>query len=438
LNIPVPDDLPVVVIGAGPVGLAAAAHLAERGMPLVVLESGRSAGTSVLQWGHVRLFSPWRYLVDAAARRQLATTSWAAPDDDALPTGADLVEQYLQPLADVPALAPHIRYGAHVQAIGRTGIDRVRTAGRQSVPFVVRLACGEEVLARAVIDASGTWRTPNPLGANGLPAHGETEVPVESAMPDVLGADRDRFAGRHTVVVGSGYSAAGTLLALAELATTTPGTRITWAIRGKDADRSYGGGTPDALPARGALGTHLHRLVDTGRVEMVTGFAVHAIHSTTAGSVELIALDGRTLTPDRVVSATGFRPDHSIAAELRLDLDPILGSTRALAPLIDPNQHSCETVPPHGVDELTHPEPGYYTVGIKSYGRASTFLTATGYEQVRSIVAAVAGDWTTARQVHFDLPESGACTVTPAATPVRTPIQHAAVPAATVGSSCCG
>jgi hypothetical protein len=117
----------------------------------------------------------------------------------------------------------------------------------------------------------------------------------------------------------------------------------------------------------------------------------------------------RTLTVDRIVAATGFRPDHGITSELRLDLDPVLGATRALAPLIDPNEHSCGTVPPHGVDELTHPEPGYYAIGVKSYGRAPTFLMATGYEQARSVVAALAGDWDAARDVRLDLPETGVC-----------------------------
>ena len=122
--------------------------------------------------------------------------------------------------------------------------------------------------------------------------------------------------------------------------------------------------------------------------------------------------DGRTLVAERIVTATGYRPEHRISAELRLDLDPILGCTRILAPLIDPNVHSCGTVRPHGVDELAHPEPGYYTVGVKSYGRAPTFLLATGYEQVRSIAAALAGDWAAAREVHLDLPETGVCSTT--------------------------
>ena len=405
------QDLPVVVIGAGPVGLAAAAHLAEWGIDFTVLEAGDGPAAAIREWGHVRLFSPWRYNVDTAARRLLAEAGWVEPDPQVLPTGEQLATDYLQPLADLPQLKPRIRYAARVAALTRLGVDRVRTAGRDEAPFLVRLAGGEDVLARAIIDASGTWATPNVLGSAGIPAHGEADVAdrVEPALPDVLGVDRARFAGRHTLVVGAGHSAANTLLSLAELAQQEAATTVTWAIRTGSAARTYGGGDADALPARGALGTRLHAHVDAGRIELLTGFGVHALHRLPDGRVEVTSRDGVEIVADRVVSATGFRPDHSIATELRLDLDPILESTRALAPLIDPNQHSCGTVPPHGVDELAHPEPGYYAVGVKSYGRAPTFLMATGYEQVRSVVAALAGDWHAARDVQLDLPETGVC-----------------------------
>ncbi|MCZ7422040.1 NAD(P)-binding domain-containing protein [Verrucosispora sp. WMMA2121] len=412
------DQLPVAVIGAGPVGLAAAAHLHERGLPYIVLEAGDGAGAAVRQWAHVRVFSPWRYNIDSAARRLLDEAGWVTPDPDALPTGADLVEHYLQPLANLPQLKPHLRYGARVTAISRLGYDRLRTTGRESAPFLIRLTDGREILARAVIDASGTWGSPNVLGASGLPALGETEAAahLEHALPDVLGTDRARFAGRHTLVVGAGHSAANTLLSLAELAATAPGTKVTWAIRAPSPTRTYGGGDADALPARGALGSRLRSHVDAGRIRLLTGFSVHAI-TPTAGRVAVTVRRGEAreqVTVDRIVAATGFRPDHTIAAELRLDLDPIMGATRALAPLIDPNEHSCGTVPPHGVDELAHPEPGYYAVGMKSYGRAPTFLMATGYEQTRSVVAALAGDWQAARDVRLELPETGVCRSNPA------------------------
>lgn len=406
-------DGPVVVIGAGPVGLAAAAHLVERGLPFLVLEAGATVGASIEQWRHVRLFSPWEFDIDAAARRLLIAAGSSLPDDAGLPTGAELVEDYLKPLAKLPDLAPHVRFGAEVVAISRVGTDRVRTNARDAAPFVVRLASGEEIIARAVLDASGTWRTPNVLGGNGLSAHGEADAAarIDHALPDVLGADRETYAGRHTVVVGAGHSAATTLLALAQLAEAEPGTRVTWAIRSGAPDRAYGGGEDDQLPARGALGSGLRSLVDRGRIDLVAGFTVHTVAPRSDDTVELRDTTGQTVVADRIVAATGYRPDWRPVSELRLELDPVLEASKDLAPLIDPNVHSCGTVYPHGVDELSHPEPGYYTVGAKSYGRAPTFLMTTGYEQVRSVVAALAGDWDAARQVQLELPETGVCSV---------------------------
>ncbi|MBU2667361.1 NAD(P)-binding domain-containing protein [Actinoplanes bogorensis] len=442
------DTLPVAVIGAGPVGLAAAAHLADRGLAFTVLEAGDQPAAALRQWGHVRLFSPWRYDIDAAAARLLGDAGWVRPDDDKLPTGAQLATDYLQPLADLPALKPHVRCHARVTAITRLGLDRLRSSGRNETPFLIRLAEGDDILARAVIDASGTWHTPNVLGASGIPAHGESDVAAygETALPDVLGRDRDRFAGRRILVVGAGHSAANTLLALADL----PGTTVTWAIRSASPARTYGGGSADALPARGLLGTRLREHVESGVITLLTGFGVQKVIATDGG-VEVS--DGtRTVTADRIVSATGFRPDHSMAAELRLDLDPIMGSTRALAPLIDPNEHSCGTVPPHGVDQLGHPETGYYAIGAKSYGRAPTFLMATGYEQARSVVAALAGDWDAARDVQLDLPETGVCSSNvpldadsitaeeaSRAALVRTPLTVIGAPASSAqqGGGCC-
>jgi thioredoxin reductase len=430
------SELPVVVIGAGPVGLAAAAHLAERDMDFLVLEAADDVGAAVRSWGHVRLFSPWRYDIDAAARLLLDKDGWIAPDADTSPTGAELVEQYLAPLAATAALAPRIRPGHRVVAISRVGVDRVRSRGREFAPFLVRVAVDgvtTDLHARAVIDASGTWDTPNVLGASGLPAHGEPEAAafIDHALPDVLGVDRATYAGKRTLVVGAGHSAANTLLALADLAEQVPGTRVTWAIRSGSAARTYGGGAADALPERGALGTRLQRLVADGRIELVNQFSAQAIRVLDAGSVEIESVDARgvrkVVACDRIIAATGFRPDHSFASELRLDLDPILGSTRALAPLIDPNEHSCGTVPPHGVDELAHPEPGFYAVGMKSYGRAPTFLLATGYEQVRSVVAALDGDWDAARDVRLELPETGVCS---------TSLPGSVVEAEGCGSSC--
>jgi glycine/D-amino acid oxidase-like deaminating enzyme len=403
------SDLPVVVVGAGPIGLAAAAHLSERGLDFLVLEAGPSVAAAIDEWRHVKLFSPWRYDIDAAARRLLEQAGgWTEPDLDTLPTGGALIDDYLAPLAKTPALTGKIRFDSPVAAVTRVGFDRIRTAGRENAPYLVRLADGSELLASAVVDAAGTWRRPNVLGASGIPARGEDEAAdfIVPALPDVLGRDRERFAGRRTAVVGAGHSAATTLLDLGELAEQVPGTEIVWVVRGSDQARTYGGGEADELPARGALGSRLRALVQSGRVELVSSFRIEAIRKDVR--IELAAGDRRVVA-DTVVNSTGFRPDHDMVSELRLDLDPVLGSTRALAPLIDPNQHSCGTVPPHGADELAHPEPGYYAIGAKSYGRAPTFLLATGYEQARSVVAALAGDWDAARDVQLNLPETGVC-----------------------------
>lgn len=409
--------LPVVVVGAGPVGLAAAAHLAERGLDFVVLEAGTRAGAAISEWGHVRLFSPWRYDTDAAARRLLEPTGWTPPAPDALPTGAELVRDYLAPLAAVPELAGRIRTGTRVVAVTRQGMDVTRTIGRGEQPLLVR-AVGPggavtDLAARAVIDASGTWGHGNPVGHSGLPAPGEEQAGpyITGPLPDVLGRDRDRFAGRHTLVVGMGHSAANTLLALAELAAAAPGTRITWAVRGSSAARLYGGGDGDGLPARGALGTRLRRAVEDGEIDLIRGYAITGFTSGD-GTVQVTgATPGgdRVVAADAVVAATGFRPDLGMLREVRLDLDPATEAPVRLAPLIDPNVHSCGTVPPHGESVLAHPEPGFYLAGMKSYGRAPTFLMATGHEQVRSIVAALAGDREAADTVRLDLPETGVC-----------------------------
>jgi thioredoxin reductase len=409
---------PVVIVGAGPVGLAAAAHLVSRGQRPVVLEAGPAVGAHVSAWGHVQVFSPWRFNVDEVSAKLLRANGWSDPDPDRLPTGAELVSQYLRPLAAIPELAPHIRLNARVTRITRSGYDKMKTPGRDTAPFAVRVrsADGGEstLLARAVIDASGTWSMPNPLGAEGIPAEGEAQAAerILYGIPAPLDTERERYAGRRVLVVGSGHSAFNVLLDLVTLAEAAPGTHITWAIRRADIGQLYGGGSADALPARSELGARLQSAVANGQIELVTDFKTTAVRSSDDG-VSVVDRRGRTLGPfDQIIASTGFRPDLSLTQELRLDLDSAVESPRVLAPLIDPNVHSCGTVPPHGVEELKHPESDFYIVGMKSYGRAPTFLMLTGYEQVRSVVAALVGDMEAARRVELTLPETGVCSST--------------------------
>jgi hypothetical protein len=214
------------------------------------------------------------------------------------------------------------------------------------------------------------------------------------------------------LVIGGGHSAANALLDLARLADNEPDTQLIWAVRSATLARVFGGGTADRLPGRGKLGTDLKQLVDSGRLQVVMSFSAVRVDETDRGAtVTGQGPSGEiTLGPvDRIIVATGLRPDLDMTRELRLDLDPWLEAPRAIAPLIDPNLHSCGTVPPHGYRQLAHPEPGYFAVGIKSYGRAPTFLMATGYEQVRSIAAHLAGDQAAADEVRLVLPETGVC-----------------------------
>ncbi len=349
------DKLPVAVIGAGPVGLAAAAELLMRGAVPLVLEAGPTVGASVLEWGHVRIFSPWKYDIDPAARDLLETDGWIAPDGEVYPTGRELVEGYLAPLGTV--LAPYIRLRHRVSAVTRLGFDKLKTEGRDGAPFALTVdtpAGEQQLLARAVIDASGTYGMPNPLGASGVLAQGEAALAdrIHYGIPDPLGRQRMRYEGKRVLVVGSGHSAFDVLIDLAQL----PATPITWLVRRPFADAKYGVGPFD-----------------------------------------------------EIVATTGFRPDLAPLREVRVRVDDVLEAPPALAPLIDPNVHSCGTVSPHGARELAHPEKDLYIVGMKSYGRAPTFLMLTGYEQVRSIACALTGDVRGAASVELVLPATGVC-----------------------------
>src|SRR5215207_4700328 len=290
-------ELPVVVVGAGPVGLAAAAHLLERGLEPLVLEAGPRAGAAVGQWQHVRLFSPWSEVVDPVAEKLLAGTGWTSPEPRSYPAGADWAADYLRPLA--AALGDRVRYGVTVVGVARRGRDRVVDAGRDTEPLTVhvRTAAGEQrILARAVLDASGTWSTPNPLGGDGLPALGERDAAdrITYRVPDLADpAVRDRYAGRRVAIAGSGHSALTALVAFDELAVEQPGTEVFWLLRRGAVGNVFGGGDADELPARGALGRRAAAAVDAGRITVVRGFRTAEVRQDDPGRLVLVDEDGR-------------------------------------------------------------------------------------------------------------------------------------------------
>jgi len=408
-----PIEYPVAVIGAGPTGLAAAAHLLSRGLTPIIFEAGDKAGASINEWGHVRMFSPWRFNVDSEAKRLLTASGWTAPQSDIYPTGQELLAQYIQPLSKLPEIEPNLHLSSRVVAVSKDEHDVMKTHGRDTAPFLLRVTSADgdrDVLASAVIDASGTYATPNWMGANGIPALGEKEngEHIAYGIPDVLGDARQRYSDRRVLVVGGGHSAFNALQDLVTLARVARRTRVFWAIRGTSLERILGGGENDQLEQRGMLGLKIRQLLADGAIELHQGIRINRVVASPEGLV--VHSKEQALPPvDEIIVTTGFRPDLQLLSELRLTLDPATGSPVELAPLIDPNEHSCGTVRPHGAHELRHPDGGAFIVGMKSYGRAPTFLMLTGYEQVRSVAAALAGDWESAGRSELVLPETGVC-----------------------------
>ncbi|MCY8937995.1 NAD(P)-binding domain-containing protein [Peribacillus frigoritolerans] len=399
------NALPVAIIGGGPVGLAAAAHLIKKGEKFIVLEAGESVGSSILEWGHVQMFSPWQYNIDQAAKELLENAGWTSPDEEALPTGRELVEKYLLPLSNLPEIKEQIMLQAKVVGVAKKAHDKLKTGKRDTVP----------IEAKAVIDSSGTWTNPNPILSNGIWTNAERQLhnEIHYGIPNVVQLE-NRYQNKTTLVIGSGHSAINALLGLATLQQKYSDTKIYWVLRKKQIHEVYGGQENDGLAARGELGIRIQQLVESGRINILTPFHINGVYPTNDKITVVGELSGEEFTIgdiDEMVVSTGFRPDTSFLNEVRINLDSTVESIDTLAPLIDPNIHSCGTVRPHGEQELRHPEKNFYIVGMKSYGRAPTFLLATGYEQVRSVVAYLTGDVEGAKEVHLELPETGVCSV---------------------------
>jgi thioredoxin reductase len=394
----------LAILGAGPVGLEAAAAAMELGFDVHVLERGEP-GAHVIAWGHVRMFTPWRMNVGPASARRLAQDGWVAPPAEECPTGLELVERVLQPLAATPELTARVHTHSQVVHVSRHGArknERPGGSARGEHPFrlLVRDAGGRENLlhAHAVVDATGTFGQPNWAGTGGIPARGETYLaPQMSYHPDdVLGLRRERHAGKTTLVIGGGASAVTTVTLLAQLAREVPGTRVAWVTR--RTTPGFAGEIPgDSLPARAALYAEGRRL-QTGGSE-----AVHWAGGCEVENIEYNSATHRyrvlTATPkgahveeaDQVIVNCGYGPDTSLYRELRVhECYETLAPMKLAAALQGAGSRDCTAIPAFGAELLASPEPDFYILGAKSYGRSSEFLLQTGYRQVADVLARLA------------------------------------------------
>lgn len=400
---------PVAIIGAGPIGLAAAAHLKSYNLPFIILEKNEVAA-NVASWEHVQLFSPWEFNVDSAAKQLLENIGWTMPNKNDIPTGKALREGYLLPLSEL--FKEQLHTNEEVIAITKLDADKMKSSNRVNKPFLIFTKNGQATKtykASAIIDATGTWGNPNPTVSHGvwLPNEQVAAHKINYEIPNVL-ANSSRYANKRIAVVGGGHSAINSLLQLVDLKEAYPQTDITWVLRKQRVEDALGGGNDDELAARGELGLKMKQIISDKTIHVQTPFYIQSILDKEEGLM-LKGSDQKIGPFDELIVNTGNRPDFSFHQELRYEVDSSTEAVSKLASLIDPNLHSCGTVPAHGEKELRQPEDNFYIVGSKSYGRAPTFLMATGYEQVRSIVAFLAGDKEAALDVKLSLPETGVC-----------------------------
>jgi thioredoxin reductase len=416
------DPVPITVLGAGPIGLETALYARFLGHPVSVIERGDRVGANLRQWGHVRMFSPFG--MNASALGVAATGAhdpqWKCPAADELLSGAEFCQRYLAPLAETDLLADCFTFGSQVIAIGRSqmlkgeGVGDPRR-GEDVFRLLLRHLDGNESTAEAevVIDCTGTYANHNWLGQGGVPAIGErsAEQQIEYGLPDMLVTERDAYADRHVLVVGSGYSAATSVVELAKLADEHPSTRVTWLTRQSRAACSSG---PirriesDRLPERDCLAAAANQLANdpAGPVRHLSVTGIHSIEwDQSTGQFEVTwsaenEVSGTVLEHrerfDRVVANIGYRPDNRIYAELQVHECYASGGPMKLAAqlLARSNKNGtidCLDQTSCGPESLLNPEPNFYILGSKSYGRGSQFLLTTGLEQIRDLFTIISG-----------------------------------------------
>lgn len=389
----------VAILGAGPVGLDAALAAADAGWPFTVYETADQVGGNVRRWGHVRLFTAWPMNVSERMARHLRAGGYEPPEDnDRSPTGEELVERLLVPLARLPELAGNIAYGTRVLGVGREGLlkhEEISTQERATHPFriVLRQPSGHAVTAAAslVLDCTGTYATPNAAGDGGVPAPGEAELGerIVRWMPN-WARERDAWTGMTILLIGSGKSAQTAARDLAAWLPSAPGTRVIWAVRQMRPD--WGEVAGDPLPGRQALADSAKQLAagEVPGLQLAPGMTVDTF-TPEAGRIR-VRLHGaavRDLMVDRVLSLTGYIPDANLYRQLQVHECYATAAPMGLsAQLLGDAAGNCLEQPNRGVAVLRNPEPNFFLLGAKSYGRSSQFLMRAGYQQVSDIAGA--------------------------------------------------
>ncbi len=385
----------IAILGAGPIGLEAALAAAESGVPFTVYEAAPHIAGHVHRWAHVRLFTPWSLNVSPRMRQALADAGRSVPDEDVCPTGGELIEQVLEPLAALPQLRDHLRLGTEVHRVGRRGLlkhEEIGTEERSKRPFrlLVRDAEGRESVEEAsvVLDCTGN-SIPNPVGDGGIPAPGEEALDglVCHDIPD-LDRDAGEWRGKRILLVGAGHSAQ---TAVRDLMALESGTEVAWVLR---SDRPFQGLVEDdPLPERYRLGRAAADLNENppAGLEPRRGAVVEALAKNGSG-VEVTLRNGagqEHLTVDRVLALTGHVGDHRLYRQLQIhECYATSGPMKLAAALISSSGATggdCLAQTSQGVETLTNPEPGFFILGSKSYGRRTDFLMRVGWEQVDEV-----------------------------------------------------
>ncbi|MDY7091425.1 MAG: flavoprotein [Acidobacteriota bacterium] len=401
------EQLPVAVLGAGPIGIEAALALADAGRLFVLLEAGDRVAASVRRWGHVRLFTPWSLDVSPRLRRHLEAAGHVVPDSEECPTGAELSAQVLEPAARLPVVAEHLLLGLRVLEIGRRGLlkhEEIGSAERGRRPFrlLVEDAAGRQstLEAAAVLDCTGTYDQPNALGEAGIAAPGESAAGerIVRHIPD-LTVEADEWASRRILLVGAGHSAQTAARDLAGLAEERPGTEVVWALRGEAPPKPLPG---DALPDRARLARDAAELArGDGPLEMRRGVTVDAVEAPDDVSVPLRVwlrpmgngTEPEMLEIDRILSLTGYVGDHRLYRQLQVhECYATCGPIKLAAALLGSASEDCLTAGGQDASTLVNPEPGFFILGSKSYGRNTTFLLRSGWRQVDDALALLAGE----------------------------------------------